>query len=169
MKQKRVNRLALAAMLAALSVVFLYLTSVLPTGGLALSALAGILASVTCLECGFFWAAAHYAVCCALDLLLAPEKTYVLWYVFALGLYGILKLPIEGVKQKALQWILKLAVLAACLALLQLVYRAAFAAALPKWSSPALYLVLAAVFVVYDIGVTGVLRQYRRRVRRQIS
>lgn len=112
MKQKRVNRLALAAMLAALSVVFLYLTSVLPTGGLALSALAGILASVTCLECGFFWAAAHYAVCCALALLLAPEKTYVLWYVFALGLYGILKLPIEGVKQKALQWILKLAVLA---------------------------------------------------------
>lgn len=111
MKQKRVNRLALAAMLAALSVVFLYLTSVLPTGGLALSALAGILASVTCLECGFFWAAAHYAVCCALALLLAPEKTYVLWYVFALGLYGILKLPIEGVKQKALQWILKLAVL----------------------------------------------------------
>ena len=83
-------------MLAALSVVFLYLTSVLPTGGLALSALAGILASVTCLECGFFWAAAHYAVCCALALLLAPEKTYVLWYVFALGLYGILKLPIEG-------------------------------------------------------------------------
>ena len=162
MKQKRVNRLALAAMLAALSVVFLYLTSVLPTGGLALSAL-------TCLECGFFWAAAHYAVCCALALLLAPEKTYVLWYVFALGLYGILKLPIEGVKQKALQWILKLAVLAACLALLQLVYRAAFAAALPKWSSPVLYLVLAAVFVVYDIGVTGVLRQYRRRVRRQIS
>ena len=76
---------------------------------------------------------------------------------------------IEGVKQKALQWILKLAVLAACLALLQLVYRAALAAALPKWSSPALYLVLAAVFVVYDIGVTGVLRQYRRRVRRQIS
>ena len=53
-----------------------------------------------------------------------------LWYVFALGLYGILKLPIEGVKHKALQWILKLAVLAACLALLQLVYRAAFAAAL---------------------------------------
>ena len=142
MKQKRVNRLALAAMLAALSVVFLYLTSVLPTGGLALSALA---------------------------LLLAPEKTYVLWYVFALGLYGILKLPIEGVKLKALQWLLKLAVLAACLALLQLVYWAAFAAALPKWSSPVLYLVLAAVFVVYDIGVTGVLRQYRRRVRRQIS
>ena len=47
MKQKRVNRLALAAMLAALSVVFLYLTSVLPTGGLALSAMAGLLASVT--------------------------------------------------------------------------------------------------------------------------
>ena len=112
---------------------------------------------------------AFYCFQYALALLLAPEKTYVLWYVFALGLYGILKLPIEGVKQKALQWILKLAVLAACLALLQLVYRAAFAAALPKWSSPALYLVLAAVFVVYDIGVTGVLRQYRRRVRRQIS
>ena len=86
MKQKRVNRLALAAMLATQTNQILSLTSVLPTGGLALSALAGILASVTCLECGFFWAAAHYAVCWALALLLAPEKTYVLWSVFGFGL-----------------------------------------------------------------------------------
>ena len=53
------------------------------------------------------------------------------WYVFALGLYGILKLPIGGVKQKA-SMDLEAAVLAACLALLQLVYQAAFAAALPS-------------------------------------
>ncbi|MEI3130069.1 MAG: hypothetical protein V8S89_04305 [Oscillospiraceae bacterium] len=104
-------------MLAALSVVF-RLTSA--HGGLAAGARAGILASVTCLECGFFGRRA-LRPSARLALLLAPGRPRV--WLFALGLYGILKLPIEGIKLGAsaggLQSWLR------CLALLQLVYRAA--------------------------------------------
>lgn len=164
----RTNHLALAAMLSALSVVFLYCTSVFPTGGLALSALAGILASVTYLECGFFWSAAHYVVCGLLALLLTPEKVYVLWYVFALGLYGVLKLPLEQIRNKVLQWTVKFLVFVGCMAALFLLYRSAFAAALPDWSSPILYILLTGVYVLYDIGVSGVLQVYTRRIHRYV-
>ena len=156
--------MAFAALMAALAVVFLYLTAVLPTGGLAFSALAAVCTAVVFTEHGPGWAAAHYAVTALLAMLLVPEKTYVLWYVLALGHYSILKLLIERCRRRWLCWVMKLAVFAVSMAALLWLLTAAFVQYLPM-QGPVLAVVLTVVFIVYDIGLTGVLRYYRSRVR----
>ena len=161
---RRTKPLTLTAVLSALGVVVLYLTAVIPTGALGLCAVAGILPAVVFLECGFGWSVAHYAVTAALALLLVPDKTFVLWYVFALGHYGVWKGLIERLPSQIAQWALKLAVFVVSMGLLLWLFSAVFAAALPHWSRGVLYAALTVVFIVYDIGVTGVLAAYRRRI-----
>lgn len=153
-------------MLAALGVVFLYLTAILPTGGLAFSALAAVCTAVVFLEGGPGWAAAHYAVTGFLALLIVPEKTYVFWFLLALGHYSILKLLLEKLPHKAVQWVLKLLVFGVSMAVLLWTLRATFVQHLPL-QGPILWLALAVVFVIYDFGLGGVLQYYRTRIRRR--
>lgn len=160
---RRTRSLALSAMLAALGVVFLYFTAVLPTGGLAFSAIAAILTAVVYMECGLGWSIAHYTITSLLAFLLVPEKTYVLWYVLAFGHYSILKMLIEKLPNKIAQWLLKLAVFALAMAALWWLFSAAFLKAVPTLSGLLLWVILTVVFVMYDIGVSGVLVAYRRR------
>lgn len=163
---RRSRPLALAAMLAALGVVCLYLTAVLPNGGLGFAAVAAVCTAIVYLECGWQWSVAHYAVTGLLGLLLVPEKTYVLWFLLALGHYSILKLCIERLPNRVLQWVLKLLTFACSMALLLWLLTTAFIPQLPL-QSVALWAVLTGVFVLYDIGVSGVLTYYSRRLRRR--
>lgn len=165
-KMKGAKSLTLAAMLAALAVVFLYLTSVLPTGGLAFSALAAVCTAIVFQECGLAWSVAHYTGTGLLALLLVPEKTYVLWFLLALGHYSVFKPCIEKLKHSVSRWVLKLAVFGASMLVLLWLLSAAFVQNLPL-HGPVLWLTLTIVFVVYDIGLSGVMRYYRSRVRRR--
>lgn len=163
---KATKNLAWTAMLTALGVVLLYLACVLPTGGIGVTAVAGILPALVVLRCGLGWSAMHYAAVTLLALLLLPDKTFALWYALVLGHYGILKSLIERLRKPALEWVLKLAVYACCVALLVLLFQKAFLAVLPDWNLAVLLAVLAAVFVLYDIGFSGVLAVYQRRIGR---
>ena len=163
---KRVNKLTLAAMLTALAVVLVWLASVMPRGGLALVAVAGIVLAAVVMECGLLWAALHYAAVSILALLLVPVKTMALWYVFVLGHYGIFKALIERIRVVWLQWVCKLALFAAAVVLFYRLFAAAFAAALPAAGIGVLMPVLAVVFVVYDLAFSRLIGFYEHRIRR---
>jgi hypothetical protein len=98
--------------------------------------------------------------------LLLPDKTVAVLYIFFLGHYPIFKSYLERVKNKALNWVLKLAVFNLCAAavyfitvnLLGLTFGILKYGVIPVW------LLLNAAFVVYDIAVSGVAKLYVARI-----
>ncbi len=166
---KKTGKLTKSALLTALSVILVCCASWLPTGRLALPALAALVTAAVVIECGTGWAAGHYAAVCALALLLSSDKTMPLCYAFLFGHYAIFKHWIERVSALMLQWGLKLLVCYGCMSLLYALFSAAFAAVFPPiplyWLASALGL----VFVLYDIAFSGLIGLYLRRVHRTIQ
>lgn len=107
---KRTSRVALGGMVAALSVVLMLLTGVLPFLTYAVPAMAGMLMVVTVIECGRKWALMVYIAVSLLSLLLAPDKVAAFVFVFFLGYYPILKSVLEHIPTRFLEWLVKLVI-----------------------------------------------------------
>ena len=102
---KRVTRLAV---LSALGVAVLFLSSVLPSARLALTAIAGIFTAVALIMYGLWWSVAVYAVTAVLSLLILPIKGCAIFYAAFFGLYPIAKALFEKYIPKAtICWIVK--------------------------------------------------------------
>ena len=163
-----VRALTRSAVLAALAAVLLYLGAVLPSGRLALTAVAGLAALSVMLDFGGKWALGVYAVSALLGLLLSPAKGCAILYAAFLGWYPALKCLIERVRPRAAQWAIKFALFNAAVLALYFLARAVLAEALsalseslPVWL---LWLGANAVFLAYDFGLTGLTRFYVRRI-----
>lgn len=165
----RVRKLALSALLVALSTALLYGASLLPAAQLAVIAAAGLLPAVAVIHCGLGWSAGVYAASSILALLLLPDKLAALWYLLVFGHYGILKSLIERLKRPAVQWGLKLAVFAAVMGLMYLLFRSQFLAALPEYSVWILFAALLVCFVLYDIAFSALISVYNRRIAPHIN
>lgn len=105
---KRTSRVALGGMVAALCVVLMLLTGVLPFLTYAVPAMAGMLMVVTVIECGHKWALLVYLAVSLLSLLMAPDKVAAFVFVFFLGYYPILKDALERIPSRIGQWLVKL-------------------------------------------------------------
>ena len=84
------RQVAFGAMVAALSLVLMMLTAVLPVGTYALPCFAGILLVIIVIEFGVPWAVGVYAGVSILSFLLASDKEAALYYTLILGIYPIL-------------------------------------------------------------------------------
>ena len=170
----RTRKLTLSAMISALCVACMALSLLIPRVTLGVTALAGIFPAVVVLSCGYGWAAGASIVAAILGLLLLPEKTAPLWFVFFFGHYPIWKALIEGLQTRLskpwLGWLLKLLGFAACAALLLLAFRGVFTAALPeqvlgmRFGPWLLAVGLTAAFVFYDIAFSGLITWFGRTV-----
>ena len=154
----RVKKLTFSAMVAALCVAVMFLSSLVPRATLAITALAGIFPAVIVILCGYGWAAGCAVVAGALGLLLLPNKTSALWFVFFFGHYPIWKALIG--------WALKLIGAAVCLVLLYFLFRSGFLAAIPtavlgKAGVMVVCLILAICFVLYDIAFSILIGYFR--------
>ena len=105
---KRSSRVALGGMIAALCVVLMLLTGVLPFLTYTVPALAGILMIVMVVESGTKWALLVYLAVSLLSLLVAPDKVAAFIFVFFLGYYPILKSSLERIPSRVLEWAVKL-------------------------------------------------------------
>ncbi len=162
-----VRALTQSAVSAALAVVLLWIGSAIPSGKLAFTAIAGLAALFVMLRFGGKWAIGVYLVSMLLGLLLAPSKGYALLYAAFLGYYPALKSVIERVRQKFAQWAIKIALFNVVLAALFLLARTIltemsgdWSASLPIWL---LWVLINIVFVLYDFGLTGLIRIFVRR------
>ena len=170
----RTKKLTLSALIAALSVLCLGLSALLPRVTLSLAALAGIFPAVTVIACGYGWAAGGSAVAAALALLLLPEKTAAVWFVCFFGHYPLWKALIERFQTEQHKplygWILKVLGFALCMVVLYYVFRAFFASAIPYdfTASAAGPILVAAVllvaFVVYDIAFSILIGFFRIKI-----
>lgn len=98
---------ALAGMLSALAVVFLLLGAMVELLDLSAAAIAALVVMVALIELGKSWAFGVYAVSALLSLLLFPQTATVTFAMF-LGYYPVLKVFLDRIKPKPLQYAAKL-------------------------------------------------------------
>ena len=102
--KKGTMRIAVCGIIAALSLVFMMMTSLVPIGTYALPCLAGILISCIVVEYGYGWAIGVFCVTAVLSTLLAGDKEAVIYFIALFGYYPILKGAFEfKIKNRAVQ------------------------------------------------------------------
>ena len=173
----KTKKLAIAAMIAAACFALLYLAAVIGQVRLAVTALAGIFPAAVVIVCGSWWAFGTFAAAGILALLLLPDKSPALWFLFFFGHYPIWKALIEilqtRLKKPALGWALKVVGFSVCMAVFYLLFRDLFLASLPELTSTWILGFLAAVllicFVLYDIAFSIMIGFFRIRILPRIK
>ena len=164
----RTRRIAVTAVLSALSLVILYLSAISPTARLAVVAAAGVVPAGAVVSAGLAAGFCCYGVTGLLGLLLVPAKENVLFYLIFFGLYPMLKSLCERLRRLPLGWICKLAFFNLVLALCWFVLRNVFLPFLPTALDRVWVVWLAgnAAFVVYDVGFSKLIALYISRIDR---
>ena len=168
MKPNKSGKLAFCGMTAALSVLMLFLTVLVPVSEIGLPALAGVVLIPVVLELGRRAGLTVYAVVSLLALLLVGSWEPKLLYIAFFGYYPVLKAVIEGRCGRVTEWVLKLlvfnvATVAVYWALFTFFSLEADAFTIGGVSLPWVFLLLGnGVFLLYDIGLTRVISAYVR-------
>lgn len=169
------SKTALGGIIAALSVVTMFMTAVIPTLTYALPAVAGVLLVVMVVDIGKKWAFGVYAAVSALSLLILPDKEAAVMYVFFFGHYPIVKAILEGTRlHGVVLWLIKLLVFNACVVAAYLVILYVFQ--LPfdeleeygKWAVAGLLGLGNVVFVIYDVAVSRLVALYLLKWRKHL-
>ncbi len=163
------SRIALCGVIAALSVVVLFLTGIVPAATVAFPAIAGCLLIAVVAEINVRWGLGVYAVVAILSLLLVPDREAALLYIVFFGYYPSLYGALSRVRNRVLRWLLKFLVFNA--AIIAESFLAIFLLHIPMeemlpfgWISiPVLWVLFNLVFVFYDLSMNGLIVLYIRR------
>ena len=165
-------RVAFCGIIAALALVLMLLTSLVPIGTYAFPCFAGIFIAAVVIEYGWKWGLGVYAVVSVLSLFLAGDKEAVLYFIALFGYYPILKAVFEkNIKNKIILYVLKFAVFN--IAAIASFFAAAFLLSISpeEYTLFGVYMPLAFLafgnvfFLIYDFAVTVFVGQYVVRLR----
>ena len=169
--KRTAHRVSLTAMFASMSLLFLYLASVLPSGRIAMYFLSSVFVMGLVLEEEIGLAFLMFAAVSLLSLLLMPNQLRVIPYVLFFGHYGIGKYYIETrVRDKIVRYIVKLLYYNVALVLMYLIaskvlFEDIAFDVIPFW----LVIILAEIaFAVYDFAFTKVTGYYYNNIRRKL-
>ncbi len=160
------KNIALGGVVAALSLVLMFLTSVLPFGVYAFPTFAGILLVVIVIEIGYSWAVSVFVVVALLSFLFVANKEAALYYAAFLGFYPIIKSLLERINKKWLCYLLKFSIFNICVIIA--FYIGIAVLSIPSESFklfglylPWLFLIIGNIFfILYDVCVTRLVTLY---------
>lgn len=164
---KGASRTALGGVLAALSLLLLYLATLMPTGRIGMVAVAGLVPAAGVVSGGLAVGFLCYGAAGLLALLLLPDKGCALLYAIFFGLYPMVKSAIERVRKLPLELLLKLAFFNVVLAILLFGFSSILFPFLPEFlhSPLPIFLVGNVVFLLYDFGFSKLITYYATRIR----
>ena len=159
-------KVSMGGVVAALSLVLMILTSIIPFGTYAFPAFAGILLVLLVFNLGYGYAFAVFFVTAVLSFLLVTDKEAALYYAIFLGYYPTLKGLIERISSKVIQYIIKLLLFNACM--IAAFFISINVLSIPKESFelfgvylPWVLLIIGnIIFVIYDLCVTRLVTIY---------
>lgn len=164
------KRLALSGLLLALAVAALFLASIMPTSKLSLYALSSFFIAVIIIEYGTRAGWVFYAASCLLALIVVQDKLRIIPYIVFFGIYGILKLYIERLRNIVIEYVLKLAYFNICLVLAIIFIKEFLFTGLdtkfPWWIVIA---ALQVVFVIYDYVYSLFIQYYNNRLKKMLG
>lgn len=164
--------IALSGLLAAVTLVLLYLASIIPSGWAGVTAVAGLAVAIAVSAAGFYCGAMTYVVSALLSLLLIPAKQVALLFVCLFGLYPLLKQPIERVRLRVAEYLLKLVFFNVVLVIVYHAFFALFFSAVTWEHQIPLLLVVAVVgsviFLLYDFAFSKVMSMLQARLVPQL-
>lgn len=168
-KSSPAKRVALGALLAAVAVALLAISNLVAVMDLALAALAALAVFVAQIEGGTRLSLPVYIVSAALSLLLFPVKSAALFYACFFGWYPLVKSRVDKLSP-LFAWLIKAVCAAAAGALVYVCVTYVFVLpeVLKGFTLPIL-LLMAAVFVLYDIGLSRLILFYIQTLRRRVK
>ncbi len=168
-------KVSLGGAVAALGLVMMFMTALIPFGTFAFPTFAGMLLVVIVIEIGYSFALSVYVVTAILSFLLVPDKEAALIYTMFLGFYPIIKSLIERIPSKFVQYIVKFAVFNVCV--IADFFIGINLLSIPKDSYiifgvylPAVFLVIGNVFfLIYDICITRIVTFYLLKWHKKLN
>ncbi len=161
--------IALGGILTAITIICLFLATVLPTSRLSFYALSSFSTAVVVLEFGAGRGAAFYCACSILSFIIIPNKLAVVPFAVFFGNFGILKYYIEKVGKPIPEIILKLAYFNICL-FPGLFFMKKFLLAgnskLLDFPLGAFVLLFQVIFIIYDFVYTLFIQYYNLKLKR---
>ena len=167
-RNSKASKVAYPAVLGALSLIFVYVASVTPSGSWGFVAVAGLFPAAAVISAGMKAGILCWVGVSALAFLLIPGKFCALLYCVLFGLYPLVKALFERLHRRIPEYILKLVFFNAAFTLVFLVMRAAVLDSLPAILSVTwvLYVVANIVFLLYDFGFSKLIGFYIARIGR---
>lgn len=164
---KGARRTALGGVLAALSLLLLYLATLLPTGRIGMVAVAGLVPAAGVVSGGLAVGFFCYGAAGLLGLLLLPDKGCALLYLVMFGLYPMVKSAVERLHRLPLELLLKLVFFNGVLVVLLFGFSSLLFPFLPAVLQDPLplFLVGNVVFLLYDYGFSKLITYYAARIR----
>lgn len=118
---KKSTQVALGGVCASLSLVFMFLTGMIPFATYTLPAMAGVILVAVVMENGYPTAILVYSAVSLLSLFIVPDKEAAVMFIALFGYYPILKGKLEKIKFRPLEYFLKLIIFNAAAVLAYLV------------------------------------------------
>jgi len=166
---KKVKRITLSGILLAFTVICVFLAANLPTSRLSLYAISSLFIAVIIIEFSTKAGWTFYLASSILLVVLIPRLEVIPFIVF-FGVYGLIKLYIERLHSRVIEYILKLVYFNICLGL-GLIFLKELIMGGVNFSAP-IYIVAAlleVVFLVYDYVYTLFIRFYAAQLKPKLK
>ncbi len=169
-KQLSAQDVALVGVLSAVTLVFLFAASLIPSGWTGVTAVAGLVVAVAVSATGYLSGVLCYLVSGLLALLLVPGKHVAVLFLGLFGLYPIVKSLLERLKSRVLEYLLKLAFFNFVYFLFyRLAYSLLFASTAEDWQYdlpllPVLFVGGNLIFLLYDFAFSKVMALLQARL-----
>ena len=162
--------ITLSALMAALSVSFMYVGNILPTGRLGIIAVASLFVTAAVIEAGLSAGVFVYAGSGLLAALILPDKSSALLFGLFFGYYPLVKSLAERIGKIVLTWAVKLTVFNAAFAVGWFLFRKLlFDADTFTVNTLVAFALGNLVFVVYDLGLTKLISFYIVRISKYLK
>ena len=167
------RKLAISAVMTALSTICLCASILLPTGRVTFLILSSFCILITTAECGTRFGTLSYIDTGLIGFLFMPLKLQLLLYAAFLGYYPIVKSYIEQVENQKIEWLIKIAFFSAVLVIVYFVVQYALMpnidmgvlASYALSHLPVIVLFAEAAFVIYDILLSMLASYYIRVIQ----
>lgn len=171
---RQTSKIALCAVISALSVALMALISLIPTLELALPAVAGILVTVIVIEIDKKWAMGVWASVSILSLIIVPNKEVAILYAVFFGYYPVLKAVLEYKMPRWAEYVIKLLTFNGVMLLAYYLMMKLMGLEIDEIKKfgiiavPVLMLVASLTFLLYDYALTKLITLYTTRYSKKL-
>ncbi|GIM30691.1 hypothetical protein CPJCM30710_33570 [Clostridium polyendosporum] len=161
----KVGNITKGGLFVAITVVFLYIASVIPTNKLSLLTLASVIIPISVITTSISNSFIVY-LAASITSLMVINKTIALSYVIFFGLYGFIKHYTEKINNLFLEITLKFIFFNLCFFILYTFYKTFFIKQIPL-KIPFIFVTLAvqAIFLIFDYVLTLIISYFYNRLK----